>query len=61
MPNELKPCKYCGVLGAMVKVERVTELINGFQVICYNCGIRGPIKETKRKAIAAWNRRAGEE
>ena len=66
MPNELKPCKYCNnnILDTL-KVDEELFGLGGddgfFQAHCYMCGAKGPVCESREKAIEAWNRRAGEE
>ena len=62
--EELKPCPFCG--GEAVIREwyiRGTANRKHYRVECKNCGARCTAWEYNRinKAIAAWNRRAGEE
>lgn len=56
MPNKLKPCPFCGEDAGEV-FDIGGFCIDSFYVSCRECESRGPCKETKRKAIEAWNRR----
>jgi|GEM_PF-6212789 len=54
--NELKSCPFPHIEGAgqyMAMHERSRGL--PFQAHCLICGARGPVAETKEKAITAWN------
>ena len=55
MTNKLKPCPFCGG-----KVKKV-GCVGIFYIACTRCYARGSENETKQKAIADWNRRAGGE
>jgi Lar family restriction alleviation protein len=52
--SELKPCPFCGskYLGIIAPVEKA------YQVQCGDCYASASVEQTKKKAIAAWNRRA---
>ena len=59
---ELK-CNYCGnTIAGSVKVDEELASIGSFQglfqVHCYMCGAKGPVKETEEQAIDAWNKRS---
>lgn len=59
---ELK-CIFCDVkVPGTVKVDEELFSIgegNGFyQVHCYMCGAKGPVKGTEKGAIDAWNKRS---
>jgi Lar family restriction alleviation protein len=54
----LKPCPFCGCLGAMVRQGRFPFTLRS--VWCPTCEASGPELTGNEAAIAAWNRRAGE-
>lgn len=58
MPNELKPCPFCG--SKRIHLVDASELGNNW-VRCDNCETEGPCHLTEQNAIEAWNRRAGED
>lgn len=52
MDEELKPCPFCGS-------KEVNLMDDGvFYVSCFNCSTDGPMSDTDRGAIKAWNTRA---
>ena len=51
---EIHPCISCGS-GRWATVPKGP----GEQVLCRDCGMRGPIKPTEAEAIAAWNSLGG--
>jgi len=59
--TELKPCPFCG--GEKQENNRVPMDAGNsiYWIFCENCHTCGPIADTKRAAIAAWNRRVTEE
>ena len=64
---KLKPCPMCGS-GPAVSIQNASfsgvELLywHGLHFVnCGTCSLEGPKHEAKSDAIAAWNRRAGEE
>ena len=59
MSAELKPCPFCGG-----KAEsRISSSGRKYFGACLSpkCWIDGPLADTEADAIAAWNRRAGED
>lgn len=63
MSENIKPCPFCGSLNVDVFYafgEPSTDK-NFMDVECINCGAQGGLGEGEEKAIAAWNRRAGNE
>ena len=62
MPNELKPCPFCGGEAEIIKTNQC--MAKYYSVVCKNKSCRGrgakPIS-SKHHAIAAWNRRANDE
>jgi Lar family restriction alleviation protein len=62
---KLKPCPFCSsnnikvfkveVFKASSQVKR--EDTDGHAPFCFDCGARGCIKDTERKAANAWNKR----
>jgi Lar family restriction alleviation protein len=54
---ELKPCPFCGnkKVGIQIYFDAVREY-----VCCYKCYASGPLKQTGKAAIAAWNKRVKE-
>lgn len=62
MPSpELKPCPFCG--GNAVCVDRTIpdKTKPRFSILCDSCKAATRWIDTEENAIAAWNRRAGEE
>lgn len=63
--SELLPCPFCGKVGTLQKEwSSWGHLPPTVQVVCFNCGSRGPKKENKdgtdkseHDAIAQWNMR----
>lgn len=53
--TKLKLCPFCGEIKRVV--ECPTEDLDR-SVQCMNCWATGPIEETKKKAVEAWNRPA---
>lgn len=53
---ELKPIEKCRFCGSEDVSLIHNNLINKFNVCCYNCGASGPVKETEFLAIEAWNK-----
>ena len=60
MKTELKPCPFCGNANLSV-IPDDEESPNVYAVWCDGCGNAAHWSETEDLAIAAWNRRAGEE
>jgi Lar family restriction alleviation protein len=63
MSNEaLKPCPFPHKENAspIIELTQSQDYMTGWQVRCIICGARGPIAKTRKKAIAAWNKRAEE-
>ncbi len=56
MTDELKPCPFCGG-EALID----GDLLGASWVICRECGASGAQEDSDAEAIAAWNRRAGQE
>lgn len=55
MDEELKPCPFCGAEGRLIDLA-------GYEVHCTQCGCDVvPASGGKSDAIAAWNRRPGED
>lgn len=65
---DLKPCPYCGTVpstdtrhnDSLPKVMSLVstqtyEIVDKVQVICDNCHMSGPKKDTKEEAAKAWN------
>lgn len=48
----LKPCPFCGEQAELI------ETLNGWAVVCDNCGAGQYAYDTKEEAADAWNRRA---
>ena len=63
MPNELKPCPFCGGEAEIVPHKFFSEILKAWMVDCYgveckNCHTSGyQFWGTEAHAIAAWNRR----
>lgn len=60
---ELKPCFWCGeCFKNSVQVDEELASIGDyegyFQVHCYMCGAKGPVRQGYEQAIDAWNRRS---
>ena len=53
--DELMPCPFCGGEAILQRSEKQT-----YFVLCCKCGACGPVCETRRTAIEAWNRRMHE-
>ena len=55
MPDELKPCPYCGNRAEYWNGD--PDGSQGVFVFCEECGLRGPLTMdmTKAAAVAAWN------
>ena len=59
MPDELKPCPFCGEASESKIILSSSGMGVEF-VACLACGTDGPAEQTKAEAIAAWNRRAAD-
>lgn len=65
--SELKPCPFCGSReGVHLSRERDnTDMAWQYQVVCdynfFGCGASGCFNADPKKAVEAWNRRAGEQ
>ena len=55
MPNELKPCPFCGGEASMIKVDYVR---GNTYCYCTECKAKSPYCLTREEAINAWNRRS---
>lgn len=58
MPEELKPCPFCGsnfIFGGPFQIGRGGPLHYAYK--CADCFAEGPICDTEEEAISAWNRR----
>ena len=54
-PEQLQPCPFCGA-----KTHEKFVMCFGredYSVLCWKCESYGPRKVSRKKAIAAWNRR----
>ena len=63
MPSpKLKPCPLCASKASLFS-PYVNEIVLGHHVGCTNkkCGCTTKMFKTQEEAVAAWNRRAGEE
>ena len=63
MSENIKPCPFCGSLNVDVFSafgEPSTDK-NFMDVECIDCGAQGGLGEGEEKAVAAWNKRAGNE
>ena len=49
----IKPCPFCADGGA----PYVKRFKNFGQIVCNNCGCRGPEEKSEEEATAMWNRR----
>lgn len=62
---ELKPCPFCGgkpIIKNFLVFKRQHKMRTKFYVTCPSCDIDGPGTHLNEdEAIAAWNRRAGED
>ena len=67
MPNELKSCPFCGGEAEIVPHKFFSEILKAWMVDCYgveckNCHTSGyQFWGTEAHAIAAWNRRCGDD
>lgn len=71
MPEELKPCPFCGsnnlTVGTNSEEDGDLLILLGWCCYCKNCNSQGPLVDrekpwiSKDNAIAAWNIRPGEE
>ena len=52
-------CPCCQDDNADLKIgyvdNRIYPGLSGYRVKCMGCGVQGPIKETRDKAVDAWN------
>ena len=58
--EDLKTCPFCGGddLGVDVDRSAMTHYRNKWwNVFCLDCGTRGPIADTRDKALQYWNER----
>lgn len=53
MPEKLKPCPACGTPGDTLEVYPVKD--GFYQVVCWDCFMRGTRLLSPDKAIKAWN------
>lgn len=59
--NELKPCPFCDGK-ASILVKDWDNRADEYKIVCSLCGVmQDTYTFEKGKAIAAWNRRVGEE
>jgi len=58
---KLKPCPFCGGVAVIIfdNTLRHKGKVDWF-VKCRECETQGPVVRSKKAAIAAWNKRAGE-
>jgi Lar family restriction alleviation protein len=56
MPDELKPCPFCGCKDVRVQDHRFVKDV--FSVTCWSCPADMTGFPTEQDAIAAWNRRS---
>ena len=57
MPNELKPCPFCGCKAVLYENKIVDKTYYG--ITCMNCTVRIFGFATKEIAMQQWNRRNG--
>lgn len=58
MPNELKPCPFCG---GKANIDYGNGIYEIFYVFCEKCKTRNPNRLTREEAIKLWNRRTTDE
>lgn len=60
-PNSLPTIKYCKKHEHFINLYPVCQpnLMNGFRVVCPDCGSFGPWKNTVKEAIEIWNEKYG--
>lgn len=51
--NPIYPCIYCGC--DFLHIAYTEKVMEDFQVVCYDCGIRGPLGDTVEEAVVKWN------
>ena len=56
MSNTLLPCPFCGG-----EAETFEASEDSFSILCTGCGVETPYLPYLTEAIAAWNRRAGDD
>ena len=59
LKESLRPCPFCGSAeheADRVCLKTIPDSQNYYSVVCW-CGTSGPIKESEREAIKAWNAR----
>lgn len=56
MPNELKPCPFCGGEATLYRVPNTPMVLYG--VKCEKCDCRIHPRVLRKDAVYAWNRRA---
>lgn len=63
MPEQLKPCPFCG--GTDIDMDECKVLMEGvspyWSAFCNGCETNGPATWIESEAITAWNTRKGEE
>jgi Lar family restriction alleviation protein len=57
MPNELKPCPFCGGEAETIK-SFLYGKVTGYAVYCKKCDCELKMYTSKQNATKAWNRRA---
>ena len=57
MPNELKPCPFCGG-SADISKTLLYGKVAGYVVFCKKCGCEINARSSKQNAKKAWNRRS---
>lgn len=59
MSEKLKPCPFCGSEDLNVySYQNYYSLPYRWEVACTQCEGRGPVKNTKKQAIDAWDKRS---
>lgn len=61
MPNELKPCKYCGYHSPFFDTHYLFLFLKRYTVSCPDCNYETEKYATHEEAARAWNLRDGEE
>ena len=62
MPNELKPCPFCGTSGIDAHLcRKFVRDVAHFYVTCEFCGASTGLYFVEEKAILAWNVRVNNE
>jgi Lar family restriction alleviation protein len=57
--EKLKPCPFCGREKIIIHSidPDIERLADNFWAVCTSCVSFGPLSNTKKEAIAAWNKR----